>query len=253
MTCGTSLAERFAAAMSAQEARAGPDAPPVDPVLLPVRLSRALASVLPVDGAGISALTSPDRHVPLGASDPASELAERLQFTVGAGPCLQANRTQQPVFVVERDMHLRWPAFHDLLRDRTPYRGIVALPLRRGLAGRGAIDLYFRDPADVAALDVLAAMGARDLVTAALAEAAVWSSQVGGDGPDWLSGPPATYRAQVWEAMGLTSLALDLPAPEALAVLRGHAYATGRTVDELAADVVSGRTAPGEVAAGGAG
>ena len=32
---------------------------------------------------------------------------------------------------------------------------------------------------------------------------------------------------------------------EALAVLRAHAYATGRTVDDLAADVVTGRLDPG--------
>ncbi|SDY13524.1 hypothetical protein SAMN05661080_02433 [Modestobacter sp. DSM 44400] len=250
MTCGTSLAERFAAALALQDAQ---DAPPADPALLPVRLSRAAAEVLPADGAGISALTSPDRHVPLGASGPESELAERLQFTVGAGPCLRANHTQQPVFVVEEDMLRRWPAFHDLLVGQTPYRGIVALPLRRGLAGGGAIDLYFEDPAAVAALDVLAAVGVGDLVTAALAEAAVWSSEVGGHGPDWLSSPLATGRARVWEAMGLTSLALDLAATEALAVLRAHAYATGRTVDDLAADVVSGRADPSEVGAGGAG
>jgi hypothetical protein len=248
-----SLAERFTAALSAQEAPPRPDAPAADPALLPVRLSRAVAGVLSVDGAGVSALTSPDRHVPLGASDPESEHAERLQFTVGAGPCLQANRTQQPVFVVEADMRRRWPAFHDLLVRQTTYRGIVSLPLRRGLAGVGAIDLYFRDPAAVAALDVFAASTVRDLVTTALGEAAVWSAEVGGEGPDWLTGPPATGRARVWEAMGLTSLALDLPASEALAVLRARAYATGRTVDDLAADVVSGRADPSDVAAGGAG
>jgi hypothetical protein len=245
MMWGSSLAERFTAALYAQEARARPDA---DPALLPVRLSRAVVGVLPVDAVGISALTSPDRHVPLGASEPEAEFAERLQFTVGAGPCLQANRTQQPVFVVEDDLRRRWPPFHDLLVGHTPYRGIVALPLRRGLAGRGAIDLYFRDPAAVAALDVLAAVSVGHLVTAALAEAAVWSSEVDGQGPDWLSGPPATGRARVWEAIGLTSLAQDVAASEALAVLRAHAYATGRTVDELAADVVSGRTDPSEVA-----
>jgi hypothetical protein len=36
-------------------------------------------------------------------------------------------------------------------------------------------------------------------------------------------------------------------------VLRARAYATGRTVDDLAADIVSGRADPFEVAAGGAG
>jgi hypothetical protein len=239
MTTGGSLAERFAEALSVE---ATPDAVPE---LLPQRLSRAMARVLVVDGAGISLRVDPARQAPLGASDPDSGLAERLQFTVGAGPCLQASRTRQPVFVVEADMRRRWPAFHELLVDRTPYRGIVALPMRRGLAGAGAIDLYFRRAADVAGLDVLAAMVVGDLVTAALAEAAVWSSWSETEGPAWWHSPPAVHRAGVWEAMSMTSVALDVDVDEALAVLRAHAYATGRTVDDLAADVVTGRLDPG--------
>jgi hypothetical protein len=44
--------------------------------------------------------------------------------------------------------------------------------------------------------------------------------------------------------MGMTSMALDVEAEQALAVLRGQAYALGRTVDDLAADVVDGRHDP---------
>lgn len=237
MTSGRSLAETFADALSAEAT------PEAVPELLPQRLSRAVAQVLAVDGAGISVRVEPAPQSPLGASDPVSGLAERLQFTVGAGPCLQASATRQPVFVVEEDMQRRWPVFHELLTGRTPYRGIVALPLRRGLAGAGAIDLYFRRAADVAELDVFAALTVGDLVTARLAEAAVWSSWQD-DGPAWSQSPPAMHRARVWQAVGITALALDVDPEEALAVLRGHAYAEGRTVDELAADVVAGRVDP---------
>jgi hypothetical protein len=235
MNSGMPLAERFRAALSEQ---ATPDA---DPELLAQRLARAVARVLPVDGAGISVGVEPGRQFPLGASDPTSGLAERLQFTVGAGPCLQASAARQPVFVVEEDMARRWPAFHDLLVARTPYRGIVALPLRRGLAGAGAIDLYFRRDGEVAVLDVFAAMTVGDLVVAALAEAAVWSSWADTEGPDWLQSPSARHRAGVWEAMGLISVELDVDADQALAVLRAQAYSQGRTVDDLAAEVVGGR------------
>jgi hypothetical protein len=239
-----SLAELFADALSAE---ASADAVPE---LLPQRLARAVAKVLPADGAGISLRIEPDRQSPLGASDRDSDLAERLQFTTGAGPCLQASRTRQPVFVVEEDMQRRWPAFHDLLTVRTPYRGIVALPMRRGLEGAGAIDLYFREPADVAGLDVFAAVTVGDLVTASLAEAAVWSSWSETEGPGWLRSPAAEHRARVWQAMALVGVALEVEADEALAVLRGHAYAQGRTVDDLADDLVSGRLDPSQVLGG---
>src|SRR4051794_10539556 len=60
-----------------------------DPDLLPVRLARAAADVLGADGAGIS-FYEDDFRVPLGASDEMTTLAERLQFTQGQGPCLDA-------------------------------------------------------------------------------------------------------------------------------------------------------------------
>jgi hypothetical protein len=235
MNSGLPLAERFRMALSEQ---ATPDA---DPELLAQRLSRAVVRVLPVDGAGISVQVQPGRQFPLGASDAESGLAERLQFTVGAGPCLHASEARQPVFVVGTDMARRWPAFHEQLVSRTAYRGIVALPMRRGLAGVGAIDLYFRREGGVAVLDVFSAMTVGDLVVAALAEATVWSSWSEADGPEWMQSPSARRRAGVWEAMSQIGLALDVGPDQALSALRGQAYAQGRTVDDLAADVLTGR------------
>jgi hypothetical protein len=232
---GLPLAERFRMALSEQAT------PAAEPELLAQRLSQAVVRVLPVDGAGISVQVGPGRQFPLGASDAESGLAERLQFTVGDGPCMHASQARQPVFVVGSDMARRWPAFHELLVARTPYRGVVALPMRRGLAGVGAIDLYFRREGAVSVLDVFSAMTVGDLVVAALAEAAVWSSWSEADGPEWMQSPSARNRARVWEAMSRISLALDVGPDQALSVLRRHAYAQARTVDELAADVVAGR------------
>jgi hypothetical protein len=241
MTSCPTVAQRFAAALTAE---AGPDLP--DPELLPVRLARAVVRVLPVDGAGISVLNDAAHRAPLGGSDDDASLTERLQFTVGAGPCLQAHESRRPVFVVEEDIRRRWPAFAEQLLVRTPYRGIVALPLRHGIAGLGAMDLFFRRPGDVPELDVFEALTVGDLVTAALAEAAVWSTWAPADGPDWLHSPPAERRAHVWRAMGLTSVALDVSCEQALGVLREEAYAAGRTVDDLAHDLLAGRLDPRE-------
>jgi hypothetical protein len=239
MTGGNTLAERFASALSAEDTGDLADAE-----LLPVRLARAAARMLPVDGAGLSIHDGAERRVPLGASDDAAYRAERLQFTVGAGPCMQAQASGQPVFVVEEDLRRRWPAFHDLLVQLTPYRAVVALPLRHDLAGIGAMDFFFRDPAHVAGLDVFTAMATGDLVVQSLSEATVWSDWSVAEGPSWLRSPASVRRAVVWKAIGLTSLARDVPATEALALLRGQAYAAGRSVDDLAADLVSGRTDP---------
>jgi hypothetical protein len=217
------------------------------PELLPVRLSRAIARMLPVDGAGISLEGADGRRIPLGASSDAAATAERLQFTVGAGPCMAAQGSREPVFALLDDLRRRWPAFADLLEARTPFCAVVALPLREAIAGLGAVDLYFARDDAVPEVDVFEAMAVSDLVTSALSETAVWSSWAPAKGPDWLHGPAARRRAKVWEAMGLAALALDVPQEVALSLLRATAYASNGTVDDVAADLLDGRLDPREL------
>jgi hypothetical protein len=243
------IAERFAAALAAETepALAGPE-------LLPVRLARACTRTLGVDGAGLSLQDSAQQRIPLGGSSDDAETAERLQFTVGAGPCLAAQETRQPVFAVEEDLRRRWPVFSELLMGATSFRAVVALPLQPALAGAGAIDLYFRRSDDVPGLDVFEALAVGELVSSALSDAAVWSTWSPARGPDWLQGPTPQRRAAVWEAMGKLSVDLGIGAPGALALLRARAYGEGRSVDDVAADLLSGRLravelGDGEVAA----
>lgn len=232
------IAGRFETALHevADPRLAGPD-------LLPERLAVACARMLPVDGAGISVADGLGRRIPLGASGDAAVVAERLQFTVGAGPCISAQGSREPVFAPRPELRRRWPAFADLLSARTPYRAVVALPLREAISGMGAIDFYFERDEDIPALDVFEAMAVGDLVTSALSDAAVWSSWPSERGPDWLHGPAATRRAGVWEAMGKVSLALEVDAPAALDLMRAAAYAGNRTVDEVAEDLLTARIA----------
>jgi hypothetical protein len=51
-------------------------------------------------------------------------------------------------------------------------------------------------------------------------------------------------REQVHQATGMLIAALGIPAEQALARLRGHAFATGRLVDEVAHDIVAGLLLP---------
>jgi hypothetical protein len=220
------------------------------PELLPVRLARACARTLRVDGAGLSLVDAAQQRVPLGASSDESEIAERLQFTVGAGPCTTAQETRQPVFAVEDDLRRRWPVFTDLLFGTTPFRAVVALPLQPALSGAGAIDLYFRQPGDVPELDVFEALAVGELVTSALSDAAVWSAWSPDEGPEWLQGPAPRRRAAVWEATGKVSVELDVGIPAALDLLRASAYASGRTLEDVAADLLAGRLRTADVRPG---
>jgi hypothetical protein len=231
-----SIAERFEAALgdTTEPDLAGPE-------LLPSRLARACARTLRVDGAGLGLVDAAQQQVPLGASSDEAEMAERLEFTVGTGPCVTAQQTRQPVFAVEADLRRRWPAFAELLVGSTTFRAVVALPLQPALAGAGAVDLYFRLPDAVPELDVFDAMAVCELITSALSDAAVWSSWTPAEGPEWLQGPVPRRRAAVWEAMGRLSVELQVGAAAALALLRAHAYGSGRTVDDVAAELLAGR------------
>jgi len=230
------IAGRFEAALD------DADAPGLHgPELLPVRLARACARTLQVDGAGLSLVDAAQQRVPLGASSEEASTAERLQFTVGSGPCMHAQETRRPVFAVEDELRRRWPVFTDLLLGSTTYRAVVALPLRPALAGAGAIDLYFRNSGDVPGLDVFEALAVGELVSSALSDASVWSSWSPADGPEWLQGPVPRRRAAVWEAMGKVGVELEVDAPAALDLLRAAAFGGGRTIEEVAADLLSGQ------------
>lgn len=234
-----SIAGSFESALAAVS---GPEL--AGPELLPVRLACACAATLQVDGVGISLVDGAQQHVPLGASSPWAADAERLQFTVGEGPCLTAQNTRHPVLAGEEDLRRRWPVFTDLLLSRTPFHAVVALPLQPALAGAAAIDLYFERSAAVPALDVFSAVGVGELVTSALSEAAVWSSWTPAEGPEWLKGPTPQRRAAVWEAMGKVSVDLALDSVAALELLRQQAYRSGRSVDDVAADLLAGLFRP---------
>jgi hypothetical protein len=211
------------------------------PELLPERLARAAAAMLPVAAASLSLIEGGDKRVPLGSSSPEAACAERLQFTVGDGPCMMAARLGEPVFASEDDLRRRWPQFTEQLLAETPFRAVVAFPLLQALAGQGAMDLYFRHSDRIERLDVFEAIAVGELITAALSDAAVfseWSAEVG---PDWLHAPPARRRGQVWQAMGRLALQLDIEGTTALELMRAHALATGRTVDEVAIDVLTDR------------
>jgi hypothetical protein len=231
-----SIAARFKAALAevSEPAVSGPE-------MLPACLIRAAARMLPVDGAGLSMAVPGGECFPLAASSELASLAERLQFTVGGGPCMAAHATGEPVFAMLQDLRRRWAPMADQLLTRTPFRAVVALPLTQGVAGRGAVDFYFREEKAVAGLDVFEAMAVGDLITSALSEAAVLSTWTSDRGPEWLHGPVAAGRAAVWEAMGKVALDLDLEPQTALDLMRAAAWAGDRTVDEVAAELLSGR------------
>ncbi len=218
--------------------------------LLPERLARATARLLvEVDGAGISVVADGGLRIPLGASDADAATAERLQFTVGEGPCLHAIATGESVFAHSEQIAATWPQLYDEMTARTPYRAVLSLPLRHRYHGFGSLDLNLRDDKDLLPATWDDAYTVADEIAAVLAtlpvapdiSQAVDDPTVEPAGPAWLNSPRALRRQRVWVAIGMLSVHLDVAAPDALDVLRAVAFNRDQDVDDYADDLVHRR------------
>jgi hypothetical protein len=217
--------------------------------LLPLALARACVQVLPVDGAGVSMTES--LRVPLAASDPVVAQAERLQTTLGEGPCLSA-ATDEAALVADRDqLQRRWPFFFAELTGATPYLSVASIPLRLpGERAFGAIDLYSTDPAG----DRFGPLEEIEAAVAGPAALLLMSapqrvSHTGLTMPVWLDNDPANQRMDVWVAVGLMMAGLGLGNDDALAALRGYAYSHGLSLDEVASQMLSSELGTADVRA----
>jgi hypothetical protein len=216
--------------------------------LLPTRLAMAAARASEVDGLGLSLLSQGFR-VPLGASDAEAASAERLQFTTGEGPCLDAMQRRTEIRATEADIARRWPAFYAEMIGRTSYRSVVSLPLRVSPTLHGAIDMYFRDPSgafmvDLTTADDMAAQMARVLRTDPTPR--VSSVETAGEFvPAWLHSPSSINRFRVWIGAGVLMSRYELTAPDALARLRAYAYSHDQDLDEVASALIDNTLARG--------
>ncbi|TFV56349.1 hypothetical protein E4P41_15805 [Geodermatophilus sp. DF01-2] len=239
MTAGA--ARRFDEALASSPAElAGPE-------LLPARLARACARALEVDGAGLSLHVGVLR-TPIGASDAVTAHAERLQFTIGDGPCLRAHDDGAEIAFAMEDIERNWPQLWASLRSDTSYRGVLSVPLPPPMGPLVVLDLYVRDPATLPELDRGDVHAVARSATAELA-LTVTGPEFPDDGSSWLDGPDARRRAHVWQAMGLVGIASGLDATDAIATMRAAAITTGRVVDDVAEDLVAGRLVPADLQA----
>ncbi|NAZ86938.1 GAF domain-containing protein [Kineococcus indalonis] len=239
------LVERFRAARAARAARGGPE-------LAPAALAAACREVLGVDGAVLSAVARGPWRLPVGASGPAAAAAERWQFAAGQGPGFDAWERGGPVAAGEDALRRTWPVLHDQLHRHTPFGAAAAVPLLRGPARVGVLELLVHrgrpGTAGVAAGAPVDLGGALRL--APLLAAELFGPADGGAGPAepaWLDAPGARRRQRVWVVLRMAEQVLGLGGTDALALLRARAWAQDRVLEDLADDVVEGRVPVGSL------
>lgn len=204
---------------------------------LPDRLCAECLAALPISGAGVALMTSGGpTGVVLGATDERAKQLEELQFSLGEGPCVDASRTGRPVLQPDlvATAVANWPGF-GAAALAAGVRAIFAFPLRVGAIRIGILDLY-RDTSGYLSQDEFA-----DALTFADAAVVVLLRLQDNAGDAAALTRPIDSRAEIHQATGMISIQLDTTLVEALLRLRAHAYATGRTVSDVAADVVGRR------------
>ena len=233
-------ADVFAAALGHLETSSA------EPALLPDRLTRACVAALPqVDGAGLSYTFTADRRLPVGASDPVAATAERLQFALGEGPCLTAQRQHRLVRAALPELQGSWPVYAGQLVTGTPFRGVVAVPVGGPLGGVAGIDLYVRSPDAVTTLSADDVQTVADLVGAALADDLATADDRLAGTPSWLTGPSAEAREKVWIAVGYLAGQRACTTSDALALLRAHAFTHDLDLERAAELVLAGELPTG--------
>ena len=201
------------------------------------RLCRACVQLIGVSGAGIMIMDDEGNGSSLGVSDDVASVIEDLQFTLGEGPGIDAHEFGRPVLGPRLDdlEDVTWPTF----APAAVRAGVVAafgFPLRVGAIRLGSLDLYRDRSGDLESDQLADGITIADVVTGAVMTAQE-SATAGG-----LAGEmdnPGDLRTEVHQASGMVSRQLNVSIDSALVRLRAFAYAEGRSINDVARDVVT--------------
>jgi hypothetical protein len=198
-----------------------------------------ILDALPVTHAAISTLGAPFGSETVCASDRLAARLDELQIDFGAGPCWDALRTRAPVIDADLDQasDTGWPWLRNALRE-TGIRALYAFPLAIGAVGVGALDLYAPTAAPLDPPLIARASALAEAATAHVVRQMVRTLPVADHGGD----DAGVYsRREVHQATGMIIAQMRVNPQDALVLLQAHAFAAGRPVREIAADVVARR------------
>jgi hypothetical protein len=193
---------------------------------------------LPADGVSISTLAHFLGTETVSASDQTAARLDEVQFDLGEGPCWDAMGARRPVYepALRHPEINRWPSLAEAM-EHEPVEALFAFPLVFGTLGLGAMDLYSRRPGPIGAeasatASQLADAIAKVVLAKALAESGETGSQV-------VEGQFS--RRVIDQATGFVIGQLHLSPEDARLLIHAHAFASGRPVADVAADIIEHR------------
>jgi GAF domain/ANTAR domain len=201
-------------------------------------LWRPFLGVLPIQGASISTMAEFLGTETISASDRQAARIDELQFDLGEGPCWDALALASPVLEpdIRSEPRRVWPAFSEAIRDEN-VGALFAFPLLFGPLRLGAVDLYASQPGhltdrDARRTEALARVASRIVLLRAL-------RLVESRDP----APEVNHfsRRVIHQATGMVIAQLDIPAEDAQLLIQAHAFAAGRSMIDVADDIVERR------------
>ncbi len=235
---------------------------------LAARLCRASLEVLGADGGSITLLPASPGRLTVCTTDETSAGLENVQEVLGEGPSRLAH-TEGRVVVAAVDgrteREIIAPGHADGLREADGRRDG-----RRGDDATTLFPMFLEVAAEIAspvtvfafpmrpagnAIGVLTCHSASGELAVTLRDGALLADAVGasllGDRTSLSTTAPGwRERAKIHRATGMVIAQLGLPAEDALALLRAHAYADGATLEEVAERVVGRQLSFATVAPG---
>jgi hypothetical protein len=199
----------------------------------PWRLGEAMRLMLGADGVAITLEYLSDNRVTLCATDEVASTLESLQEVLGQGPGYEAARNDVLVVAdLDGDTDQRWPMLAQTLDARCGPLRMHAVPVHAngGLGGVATLhtgrEKSLAEPPDrvaflANAVGAALVTDAEDHAEGQLQPAEGWSS-----------------RSVVHQATGMVMAQVRVTAEDALALLRGHAYALATDIDDVASGVV---------------
>jgi len=137
---------------------------------------------------------------------------------------------------------VRWPAYGRAMLEHQ-IRGIHAMPVLAAGEYVGALDLFRSRPGPLAGEQLAGAVIAAELAGIPVLDLLAGDLQAAVNDPASTAWAELNTlsRAEVSQATGMLVAQLDVDPVEALARLRAHAYATGRSATEVARDILERR------------
>jgi hypothetical protein len=206
---------------------------------LMLRLCQFAVDEMALSGCALVLMAGAEAASVLASAGPHARTITTLQMELGEGPCLHAYSSRIPVLLPDlaAENANQWPAF-TAAALAAGVKAEFSLPLGVGRSGIGTLDLC-RDTPGMLSDDHLTDA----LVTADIARDAVLYQQYapGDAGLAELLETGGTDRIVIHQATGMIAAQLNESVPNALARLRAAAFGSGRSIYDIARDVVERR------------